>query len=72
MIPRILVGDDDRVELLPQLAGTDVGVVYRRQVELICSGTQRVHPSSMFPPVHGWYIATRGAWNPISFLPSDF
>src|SRR4029078_11612525 len=27
-----------------------------------CSSTQRVQPSSMLPPVHGWYMATRGAW----------
>ena len=30
-LPRLLVGEDDRVEALPQLAGADVGVVDRRR-----------------------------------------
>ena len=61
-LARRLVGEDDRVEALPQLAGADIGVVDRRvRLNSYCSSTQRVQPSSMLPPVHGWYMAMRGA-----------
>jgi hypothetical protein len=61
-VARGLIGDDDRVEFLAEPAGPDVGVVDRRQVELVSlelstHRVQFVHVAAG-PRLH---IATRGA-----------
>ena len=50
---RQLVGEDDHVELAPESASAQIGVVKRGVGNSYCSRTQRVHPSSMLPLVHG-------------------
>jgi hypothetical protein len=63
-VARVLIGDDDRVELLAELAGADVGVVDRRQVELCCSSTSASSPRPCCRRSTADTF-TRGAWNGI-------